>query len=100
MYKRQESKRIQALFRDRADSRLENLRLVVEEEEKEHGVQVNYDRKYVFDDSCDEYDAENALVGCVSVCGSIREAASDSWPSNKCPLQSMIFFFHNFGAYA
>ena len=92
----EESKRIQALFRDRADSRLENLRLVVEEEEKEHGVQVNYDRKYVFDDSCDEYDAENALVGCVSVCGSIREAASDSWPSNKCPLQSMFFFFSQF----
>lgn len=36
----EESKRVHALFRDRADSRLENLRVVVEEEEKEHGVQV------------------------------------------------------------
>lgn len=36
----EESKRIQALFRERADSRLETLRLVVEEEEEEHKHEV------------------------------------------------------------
>lgn len=59
----EESKRVQALFRDRADSRLENLRVVVEEEEKEHGVQVKV-RSFCFPNVfCDAYDVGNVLVG-------------------------------------
>lgn len=76
----EKSKRVQDSFCDRADSRLENLRLVVEEDNEEHGVQVKKNRSKIcvfFCGCCDACDVENDLMRNLLTVP-MREAASDS----------------------